>query len=122
MTLEPIPSVSDCIFCKIVSKEIPAKVVFENDRVVAFHDVTPRAPIHVLIIPKEHIASVDELSEKSAPLLGEMTLSAQKLARDLGLQPSGYRIVMNTGKNAGQSVFHLHMHVLGGRPMDWPPG
>lgn len=113
---------ADCIFCKIVAKEIPARIADENTRVVAFHDVNPMAPTHVLIVPREHIASVSDLSENSVSVVADMTLMAKKLAIELKLAESGYRVLMNTGKNAGQSVFHLHMHLLGGRPMDWPPG
>ena len=113
---------ANCIFCKIVAKDIPARIADENSRVLAFHDVNPMAPTHVLIVPKEHIASVSDLSEDSASVVADMTLMAKKLAIELQLAESGYRVLMNTGKNAGQSVFHLHMHLLGGRPMDWPPG
>jgi histidine triad (HIT) family protein len=112
----------DCIFCKIALKQIPAKMAGESERVVAFHDLNPMAPTHVLIIPKEHVASVKELSVDTAPVLADMTMMAKRLATELGLDDAGYRIIMNTGKNAGQSVFHLHMHLLGGRPMQWPPG
>jgi len=113
---------ADCIFCKIVLNQIPAKIADANDQVIAFHDLTPRAPTHILIIPRDHISSVNDLSRSTASVLADMTLMAQKLAKEADLSESGYRIVMNTGKNAGQTVFHLHMHLLGGRPMDWPPG
>ena len=111
-----------CIFCKIVRRELPAKIVEETEDLIAFHDVNQMAPIHVLIIPKTHVRSVSELTENSAPMLATMTLLANKLAQRLNLSDSGYRLVVNTGKDAGQSVFHLHMHLLGGRQMSWPPG
>lgn len=111
-----------CLFCKIVSGEIPAKVVLSNDLVMAFHDVNPVAPTHVLVIPKEHIHSLHEVKPGHAAMLGELMLAGQKVADQLGLGESAYRLVMNTGKDAGQSVFHVHLHVLGGRVMAWPPG
>lgn len=113
---------SNCIFCKIVSGEIPAKLIEEGEKVVAFHDVNPMAPTHVLLIPKVHIASVNDLTENSAFLLADMALMAKKLAASLNVKEAGYRLVLNTGREAGQSVFHLHMHLLAGRPMHWPPG
>jgi len=112
----------DCIFCKILRSEIPAKFVAESDTVVAFSDVNPMAPTHILIVPKEHIASVNELDDKHKHLVGEMTILAKKLAAENHVDKSGFRLVMNTGAGAGQSVFHLHMHLLGGRAMSWPPG
>ena len=111
-----------CLFCKIVKREIPAKVVLENDHVLAFHDINPGAPKHVLVIPKEHIVSIHEVTRAHAEMLGELMLAGREVAEKLGLGESGYRLVLNTGKDAGQSVFHLHLHVLGGRPMAWPPG
>ena len=112
----------DCLFCKIVAKAIPAKVVLENDHVVAFEDVRPMAPKHALVIPKRHIPGVHDATADDAALLGQVVLAARDVAEKLGLAESGYRLVMNQGADGGQSVFHLHCHVLGGRAMAWPPG
>lgn len=111
----------DCIFCKIVDGKIPAKKVHEDAHTLAFHDLNPQAPTHVLIIPKVHVASVDEAAPEHAQALGSLFLTAQKVAAQLGLT-QGYRMVVNNGANAGQSVFHIHMHLLGGRVLTWPPG
>jgi len=111
-----------CLFCKIVARQVPANVVLENPHVLAFHDVNPAAPTHALVVPKRHIASIHEATREDAALLGELMLAGRAVAEQLGLGESGYRLVLNTGKDAGQSVFHLHLHVLGGRPMAWPPG
>jgi histidine triad (HIT) family protein len=111
-----------CIFCRIIRKEIPAKIAGESDGAFAFHDVNPKAPVHILIIPKTHIESVNDLDTDLAVVLSEMTLMAKKLAKQNQIDASGFRLVMNTGRDAGQSVFHLHMHLLGGRMMEWPPG
>lgn len=111
-----------CIFCRIANGQIPAKLAHEDDRTVAFHDIDPRAPVHVLIIPRQHIAGVDHLAAGDVDLVGGMFLVARQLARELGVADSGYRLVVNSGADAGQSVDHLHMHLLGGRPLKWPPG
>jgi histidine triad (HIT) family protein len=111
-----------CLFCKIVKKEIPAKVLFEDEHLVAFSDVNPQAPTHALIIPKRHIASLNEATSADAELLGRLAIAAQRVAREAGITDSGWRLVVNNGAHAGQSVFHIHAHVLGGRPMAWPPG
>ncbi len=111
---------SDCIFCKIASGEIPASVVARTDRLVAFRDVSPQAPVHVLVIPTEHLATLEEV--KDGDLLGEMLLLARQIARDEKIAVDGYRIVLNTNRNGGQTVFHLHLHLLGGRRLTWPPG
>jgi histidine triad (HIT) family protein len=113
---------SDCIFCKIVNKEIPAQIVHENDYVVAFRDLRPVAPTHVLVIPKKHVVGIHEATPEDARMLGEMMLAARDVAEKLGLHATGYRTVINSGADAGQSVFHLHVHVLGGRTLAWPPG
>lgn len=113
---------SDCIFCKIAGKQIPAKVVHEDDRCLAFDDINPQAPVHALVIPKRHAASLAELTEADAGLLGHLMLTAAALAKQKGVADSGYRVVVNTGRHGGQTVFHLHLHVLGGRHMTWPPG
>lgn len=112
----------DCLFCKIAEGEMSADVVREADDWVAFRDINPQAPTHILIIPREHVASVDDLEEEHAGLVGRLHLAARDLAREEGLADDGYRLVTNTGAKGGQSVFHLHLHLLGGRAMKWPPG
>jgi len=112
---------SDCPFCKIAAGEIPSKRCYEDDEVVAFHDISPQAPVHVLIVPRRHVASLDTATDADGALLGRILLVIRRLARELGVQ-SGYRVVNNCGAPAGQSVFHVHFHLLGGRPMGWPPG
>ena len=112
---------SDCLFCKISAGEIPAQKVYEDDDVVAFNDIAPQAPTHLLIVPRKHIASLDGADTDDGRLLGHILLTAQKLARDQGVE-RGYRLVNNCGASAGQSVFHIHFHLLGGRAMGWPPG
>ena len=112
---------TSCLFCKIVEKTIPATIVAENDHALAFRDLHPAAPTHVLVVPKTHLASIDEAADESAIVAQVMKL-ARDVARAEGHQASGYRLVMNTGDNAGQSVHHWHVHVLGGRQMSWPPG
>ncbi len=112
----------DCLFCRIVSGEIPAKTVYEDELCVAFRDINPQAPVHLLVIPREHIESLAEVAPKDEATLGRLMHVAAHVARDQGLTESGYRTVINTGAGAGQSVFHLHIHVLGGRAMKWPPG
>jgi histidine triad (HIT) family protein len=111
-----------CLFCKIVAREIPAKIVLENDHVLAFHDVNPQAPTHILVIPKKHIVGIHDATREDAALLGEVMLGAREAAEKTGLHETGYRLVVNNGAHAGQSVLHLHMHVLGGRQLGWPPG
>jgi histidine triad (HIT) family protein len=111
-----------CLFCKIVAKQIPAKILFEDDDLVAFHDINPGAPTHVLVIPKQHLVSLGDGAPEHAELFGKLLLAAGRAAQLTGIATSGYRVVANTGADAGQSVFHLHLHVLGGRPMAWPPG
>lgn len=112
----------DCLFCKIITKKIPAKVVFEDDRILAFDDIRPQAPEHTLIIPKEHFASLNDLTEDKADILSYILMKARRIAEDKGILKSGYRIVLNTAKDSGQEVFHIHFHLLGGRKMSWPPG
>ena len=113
---------SDCLFCKIVGKTIPAKVVYEDDQVLAFDDINPQAPSHTLVIPKRHVVSIQELGETDQALMARLLLTCTKVAKDKGLADSSYRLVVNTGENGGQTVFHLHFHVMGGRHMGWPPG
>lgn len=110
------------IFEKIIAREIPAKVVFEDEDVLAFHDVNPQAPVHVLIVPKRVVPRLDEAKESDAQLLGKLILAAAQIARDLGIDESGYRLVINNGSDAGESVPHLHVHLLGKRSLGWPPG
>ena len=112
----------DCIFCKIAAKEIPASLIYEDDHLLAFGDVNPQAPVHILIIPREHIPSLGHLDSSHDQLVGRAIRLAAELARGKGLGESGYRVVANSGPDAGQSVGHLHFHVLGGRVMGWPPG
>jgi histidine triad (HIT) family protein len=107
----------DCIFCKIAQGTIPSKKIYEDDRVLAFHDIEPQAPVHMLVIPKKHIASMNEVEAADAELMGHMLLTAQRIAKEAGLEESGYRIINNCGKNAGQLVFHIHFHVLGGEKL-----
>ena len=111
----------DCIFCKIVNGEIPSAKVYEDDTVVAFNDLSPQAPVHVLIIPKEHIASFDEVNEENCAVVGHIFAVAAKIAKEKGLS-NGYRIVNNCGDEGGQTVKHLHFHLMGGRPFTWPAG
>jgi len=113
---------SDCLFCKIIAGEIPAKKIYEDDHVFAFEDINPQAPVHYLIIPKQHIATINDLDSSHEALLGKMYLAAQQLAEQSGIAEDGYRAVMNCGAAAGQTVFHIHLHLLGGRPLSWPPG
>jgi histidine triad (HIT) family protein len=113
---------SDCLFCKIVEKKISAKLVQEDEHTVAFDDINPQAPVHTLVIPKRHVTAVQDLGPEDEMLLARLLMSCTKVAALKGIQNSGYRVVTNTGRDAGQTVFHLHFHVLGGRHMSWPPG
>lgn len=117
-----MPRVTDCLFCKIVSKEIPATVVHETDRVLAFRDLNPQAPTHVLVIPKEHFADAAALAAADDGWADDLLAAAHAVAGQEGIAESGYRLVFNTGPDAGQTVFHVHLHVLGGRRLTWPPG
>ena len=112
----------DCLFCRIIAGEIPADVVHTDDRSLAFRDINPQAPTHILVIPREHIESLDEATQRDEALLGHLLRVAARVANQEGLSESGYRTVVNTGAGAGQSVFHLHLHLRGGRQMNWPPG
>jgi histidine triad (HIT) family protein len=111
-----------CLFCNIVARSTPAQIVHENDHVLAFRDIRPVAPTHALVIPKKHITGVHEATREDAAILGELVLAARDVAEKLGLASGGYRLVINQGPDAGQSVFHVHCHVMGGRTMAWPPG
>ncbi len=115
-------SASDCLFCRIIKSEIPAELIHRDDRCVVIADINPQAPTHLLVIPVEHIESLDEASQKEEALLGHLLRVAARVANGAGLADTGYRTVINTGAGAGQSVFHLHVHVLGGRSLTWPPG
>ena len=117
-----MPSNDRCLFCRIATGEIPAKKVYEDNDDVAFNDINPQAPTHVLVVPRKHIATLDEMNEADTQTVGNVLLRAAQIARDLQLTAEGYRVVINTGEAAGQTVFHIHLHVLGGRTMTWPPG
>lgn len=111
-----------CLFCKIVQKEIPATIVFENDHVMVFDDINPQAPFHKIIVPKEHIATVNAIEAHHASLIGEMVITAKNIATSLNIADEGYRLLFNCNQMGGQTVFHLHLHLLGGRQLTWPPG
>lgn len=113
---------SDCLFCKMVAGEIQPDVVYEDDQVLAFRDIGPQAPTHVLVIPKKHISTSNDIQPEDAQLIGALYLAAKKVAEAEGIAEEGYRTVMNCNAGAGQAVFHIHLHLLGGRPMRWPPG
>ncbi len=111
-----------CLFCKIIEKEIPSKIVYEDESVVAFEDVNPQAPLHVLVIPRKHISTSLDIGNDDNELIGDMFQAANKIARDNGVADRGFRLVMNCNREAGQTVFHIHLHLLAGRAMHWPPG
>jgi histidine triad (HIT) family protein len=115
-------SSADCLFCKIVAGKIDADVVFEDDTVLAFRDINPQAPTHILIVPRKHVATINDLTEADADDVARLFLAARTIAKEEGLAEDGYRVVMNCMEGAGQSVFHIHLHLLGGRPLRWPPG
>ena len=112
----------DCIFCKIVTGDIPADIVYQDEHVLAFRDLNPQAPTHVLVIPRRHISTLNDLTDEDAELIGRMHLAARTVAEQDGIAEAGYRTVFNCNEGAGQTVFHIHLHVLGGRRMVWPPG
>lgn len=113
---------SDCLFCRIVGRQIPSKIVYEDERMMVIEDINPQAPLHVLIIPKTHVATLNDLDSSHDALIGEMTRRAAAIARQRGVADDGYRTVFNCNRGAGQSVFHIHLHLLGGRAFAWPPG
>lgn len=113
---------SNCIFCRIIAGQIPSNKVYEDDQALAFRDLNPQAPTHILLIPKKHIASLSEASAEDQALLGHLMCAAPRIARQEGIADNGFRVVVNNGADAGQSVEHIHLHVMGGRPMSWPPG
>jgi len=112
----------DCIFCKIINKEIPSEKVYEDENILAFEDINPKAPVHILLIPKIHFASLNEIPDDKKGLIGDLLIAAKKIAAQKKIDKKGYRIVLNTGKESGQEVSHVHFHLLGGRQMTWPPG
>ena len=112
----------DCIFCKIINGEIPSKKVYEDDKVYAFYDISAEAPVHFLVIPKEHISSANEINEQNSEIIAHIFITINKIVRELGISDTGYRIVNNCGIDGGQTVGHIHFHVLGGRNLQWPPG
>ncbi len=113
---------SDCLFCKILAGDIPAELVYESDTAVAFRDINPQAPTHVLVIPRKHISTINDITSDDEAIVGSLYTAAKEIAAADGIADDGYRAVMNCNEGAGQSVFHIHLHVLGGRPMNWPPG
>src|SRR5262249_84354 len=113
---------SDCLFCKIVKREIPASIVYEDDRVLAFNDINPQGPTHVLVVPKRHIATLNDLTAEDDATVGEVVRRAAAMAEEGGIATSGFRTVFNTNRGAGQTVFHIHLHLIGGRSLTWPPG
>lgn len=113
---------SDCLFCRIIEKKIPAKIVFEDDLCLAFEDVNPQAPVHTLVIPKKHLPTLLDLKEEDESLMGHLIAIANKIAKDKGIAERGFRLVANCNPESGQTVYHIHLHVLGGRLMHWPPG
>jgi histidine triad (HIT) family protein len=112
----------DCLFCKIIKREIPGSIVYEDDRILAFNDINPQAPTHVLVVPKRHVESLNDLQQDDDQIVGEIVRRAAAIARERGISARGYRMVFNTNREAGQTVFHIHLHLIGGRPMTWPPG
>ena len=112
----------DCVFCQIIDKKMKTEMIFEDEDIVAFHDINPQAPSHILIVPKKHISRVSELDDEDAPLLGKMIMLAKDIAKKNEFRESGFRIAMNDGKDGGQTIFHIHMHLLSGRRLMWPPG
>lgn len=113
---------TDCIFCKIARHEVPSRIVFENERLLAFHDLFPAAPTHILLIPKTHYTTLNDVPASEAVVLGELMTAAAQIARDNGFADDGYRVVMNCNSDGGQSVYHIHLHLLAGRKLTWPPG
>ena len=115
-------NLSTCLFCRIIAREIPASVVYEDDRVIAFNDINPQAPTHVLVVPKRHIETLNVLEAGDDQIVGELARRAAAIAKDRGVSAGGFRAVFNTNRDAGQTVFHVHLHLIGGRPLAWPPG
>lgn len=122
LLIEGVEMSNDCLFCKIQAGEIPADLVYESDTAVAFRDINPQAPTHVLVIPRKHIATINDIGPEDQEVVGSLYTAARAIAAEEGMAEVGYRVVMNCNEGAGQSVFHIHLHVLGGRAMSWPPG
>ena len=112
----------NCLFCKIIDKSISANIIYENDNIIAFNDINPKSPVHVLIIPKIHISTLNDLNEEHKSLMGELVFTAKSLAEDLGIDEAGYRLNFNCNLAGGQTVYHIHLHLMGGREFGWPPG
>ena len=121
MAVELCP-MADCLFCKIIERQIPASVVYEDDRVLAFNDINPQAPTHILIVPKRHVATLNDIGTEDDQIVGELVRRAMLIAKERGFSETDYRTLFNTNRGAGQTVFHIHLHLLGGRPFAWPPG
>jgi histidine triad (HIT) family protein len=115
-------SMSDCLFCKIIARQVPASIVYEDDRVLAFNDINPQGPTHVLVVPKRHIATLNDLATGDDQIVGELVRRAVAIAKERGIDAGGFRTVFNTNRDAGQTVFHVHLHLIGGRSLAWPPG
>jgi histidine triad (HIT) family protein len=115
-------SMADCLFCKIIAREIPASIVYEDDGMLAFNDINPQGPTHVLVVPKRHIATLNDLAPADDAIVGELIRRAAAIAKDRGIDAGGFRTVFNTNRDAGQTVFHIHLHLIGGRVLAWPPG
>lgn len=120
--IEGVKMSSDCLFCKILAGEIPADLVYESETAVAFRDINPKAPTHVLVIPRKHISTINDIEPDDQEIIGSLYLAAKEIAAQAGIADDGYRAVMNCNEDAGQSVFHIHLHVMGGRVLAWPPG
>ena len=112
----------ECLFCRIVSRDVPASVVYEDEELLAFEDINPQAPVHVLVIPKEHVSTLNDLAEENTAIIGRMASTARRIATERGYAEEGYRLVINCNRSGGQLIFHIHMHVLAGRLLRWPPG
>jgi histidine triad (HIT) family protein len=115
-------TMNDCLFCKIIAREVPGSIVYEDERVLAFNDINPQAPTHVLIVPKRHVASLGDLTAEDDQMVGELVRRAAAIAKERGIAAGGFRTVFNTNRDAGQTVFHIHLHLIGGRRLHWPPG
>jgi histidine triad (HIT) family protein len=113
---------NDCLFCKLIARKVPASIVYEDERILAFNDINPQAPTHVLIVPKRHVASLNDLTPDDDQMVGELVRRAAAIASERGISASGFRTVFNTNREAGQTVFHIHLHLIGGRSLHWPPG
>jgi len=122
MKIKKEGNMTDCLFCRLAAREIPTEIVFESDNIFAFKDIDPKAPYHVLIIPKKHIPTLNDIGEEEKKIMGELLLAAKQIASHLGIDETGYRTIINCNADGGQEVFHLHLHLLGGRKMAWPPG